>query len=61
MREAHIVVDKIPMAARPVAPGATAGMSVGPDMASPKPAAIATGGIGTDLVGGVDVAAAATF
>jgi hypothetical protein len=49
------------MAAIQLAPGATAGMPVGADIAPPKPAAIATGGIGTELVGGVDVAAAATF
>src|SRR5215813_9208511 len=62
MKERAMGFEKIASttAAIQLSPGATAGMSVGADITSPKPAAIATGGIGTELVGGVDVAAAAT-
>src|SRR6266481_5640533 len=43
-------------AAMQLAPRATAGMPVGSDIAQPYPAAIATVGIGTEMVGGVDLA-----
>jgi hypothetical protein len=62
MKERAMSFEKIALstAAIQLSPGATAGMTVGADIASPKPAAIATGGMGTALVGGVDVAAAST-
>src|SRR3989475_8144691 len=44
--------------AMPLAPGATAGMTVGTNIAQPEPAAIATGGIGTEMARGVHLAAA---
>src|SRR2546427_6781426 len=47
-------------AAIQLSPGATAGMPVGADIASPEPAARATGGLRTEMVCGVDVALAAT-
>ena len=47
-------------AAIQLSPGATVRMPVGADIASPEPAAIATGRLGTEMVGGVDVALAAT-
>src|SRR6267143_5503017 len=43
-------------AAMRLAPRATAGMPVGSDIAQPYPAAIATVGIGTEMVGGIDLA-----
>jgi len=41
-----------------LSPGATAGMTVGTNIAQPEPAAIATGGIGTEMARGVHLAAA---
>src|SRR5213594_140256 len=43
-----------------LAPRATAGMTVGTNIAQPEPAAIATGGIGTEMARGVHLAAAST-
>src|SRR3989442_11816503 len=39
-----------------LAPQSTAGMTVGRDIAQAEPAAIRTGGTGTEMVGGVDLA-----
>src|SRR5882762_4501862 len=39
-----------------LAPQSTAGMSVGRDIAQAEPATIRTGGTGTEMVGGVDLA-----
>src|SRR5216110_2878593 len=41
-----------------MSPGATAGMTVGTNIAQPEPAAIATGGIGTEMARGGHLAAA---
>src|SRR2546427_2052553 len=41
-----------------LSPGATAGMTVGTNIAQPEPAAIATVGIGTEMARGVHLAAA---
>jgi len=41
-------------------PRATAGMTVGTNIAQPEPATIATVGIGTEMVGGVDLAPASS-
>src|SRR2546427_12877448 len=43
-----------------LAPRATAGMTVGTNIAQPEPAAIATGGIGKEMARGVHLAAAST-
>src|SRR5438128_2306029 len=43
-----------------LAPGATAGMPVGRDIAQAEPAAIPTVGIGTEMPGGVDLAPASS-
>src|SRR6266581_184617 len=39
-----------------LAPQSTTGMTVGRDLAQAEPAAIRTGGTGTEMVGGVDLA-----
>src|SRR5262245_66423537 len=53
-------LKKIPVtgAARELAPGTATRMTVGRDMAQPAPAPIATIGIGTEMMRGVDVTAA---
>ena len=43
-----------------LAPGATAGMPVGRDIAQAEPTAIPTVGIGTEMLGGVDLAPASS-
>src|SRR4029453_3527369 len=55
-------LQKIPatFAAIELSPGAATGMTVGRDIAQPEPATIATVGIGTEMLRGVDVTAAAS-
>jgi len=42
-----------------LAPGTATGMTVGPEVAQPEPAAIATARMGTEVLGGIDCAGAA--
>src|SRR3989442_16030578 len=53
-------LKKIPVtcAAVELSPGTAVGMPVGRDIAQPEPAAIATGGSGTEMARGVHLAAA---
>src|SRR2546428_4971237 len=62
MQRGAVRLEKIPatLAAIELSPGATTGMPVGCDIAPPEPAPIATGEIGTEMLRGVDVTAAAS-
>ena len=48
------------LAAIELSPGASAGMTVGPEVAQAEPAAIATVGSWTELLGGVDLTLASS-
>src|SRR5918999_397083 len=63
MQRRAMRLKKIPVtcAAIELAPGAATGMPVGRDIAQPEPATIATVGIGTAMLRGVDVTAAASY
>src|SRR5712691_1062392 len=51
------LLERAPAArAMPLAPPSTAGMTVGRDRAQAEPATIRTGGTGTEMVGGGDLA-----
>src|SRR5499427_3714691 len=62
MQRRAMRLKKIPVtfAATELSPRAATGMTVGRDIAQPEPAPIATGGIGTEMLRGVDVTAAAS-
>jgi tetratricopeptide (TPR) repeat protein len=62
MKDGAMGFEKVALttAAIQLPPWATAGMTIGRDIAEPRPAAIATVGIRTEMLGGVDVAPAAT-
>src|SRR2546427_6946508 len=62
MQRRAMRLKKLPAtgAARELPPGAATGMTVGRAMAQPEPAPRATGGIGTEMLRGVDVTAAAS-
>src|SRR5207245_7881574 len=62
MQRRAMRLKKIPVtcAGIELSPGTTTGMTVGRDMAQPEPAPIATVGIGTAMLRGVDVTAAAS-
>src|SRR5262245_42365607 len=62
MQRGAVRRKKVPatLAAIELSPGAATGMPVGRDIAPPEPAPIATGGIGTEMLRGVDVTAAAS-
>src|SRR5215510_1298659 len=60
MQRRAMRLKKIPVtgAAVELSPGTAVGMPVGRDITQPRPAAIATGGSGTEMLRGVDVTAA---
>src|SRR6266705_4799287 len=62
MQRGAVRLKNIPatLAARELSPGAATGMPVGRDIAPPEPAPIATGGIGTEMLRGVDMTTAAS-
>src|SRR5215468_9491348 len=62
MQRGAVRLKKIPatLAAIELSPGAATGRPVGRDIAPPEPAPITTGRIGTEMLRGVDVTAAAS-
>src|SRR5262249_60383051 len=63
MQRRAMRLKKIPVtgAAVELSPGTAVGMPVGRDITQPGPAAIATGGIGTEMLRGGDVTAATSW
>src|SRR6516225_8936829 len=62
MQRGAVRLKKVPatFAAIELSPGAATGMPVGRDIVPPEPAPLATDGIGTEMMRGVDVTAAAS-